>query len=137
ALAASLLLAAVQLLPAWEAKALMETSPHYGAGIKDPWFYISFLVPNYYDFGLRVPVETNFGMDYLYLGAIGILGTCLLVFHRRLRDVMPPLAVLAASLILLVNPFGAVWALIRHSPLLSDMFRAWYFLPGITVAVTL
>src|SRR5262249_15653431 len=56
ALAASLLVAYVQLLPAWEMSRWMLPESLYGGGIKDPNYYISYLVPNYYNFGLKVPI---------------------------------------------------------------------------------
>ena len=47
AVAASLVVAAVQLLPAAEASALKTFDPKYGPGIHDPLFYIHFLVPDW------------------------------------------------------------------------------------------
>jgi hypothetical protein len=134
ALGASLLITMVQLLPAWEATSFKIYEARYGSGIRDPEFYVSYLVPNYYDFGLNVDVNTNRGREYLYLGAPAFLGLILLVRRRRFRDLSPLLAVAAVSLVAVTNPFGLVWQIVRHSSLLSQVCRDWYFLAGLTLA---
>jgi hypothetical protein len=135
ALVASLLLAMVQVLPAWQARQWMTPDARYGQGIKDPLFYVSYLIPNYFDFGLHVPVGTNFGREYLYLGAPAFAGLLLLLLYRRDRAVLPGLGALLASAVFLVNPWGLVWSAIQWSPLWSAVFRDWYFLAGIAFAV--
>jgi hypothetical protein len=133
----SLGIAAVALLPGWQAKQFMELDARYGAGVTDPRFYLSLFLPDYYHFALHVPVLTNFGMDYLYLGLPALAGVTLALSYRRWREMAPAFFVLAASVVLLTNPFGAVWAVLQHSDLLAELVRSWYFLAGITVAATL
>jgi Bacterial membrane protein YfhO len=135
ALAASMLLAMVQLLPALEAQGYMFPDARYGGGIRDPLFYVSYLIPNFFDFGINTPVWTNPGKEYLYLGAPGLAGILLVFAYRRFRAALPALFALAASLIFLTNPFNLVWASIRNSTLLSEVFRDWYFLAGVAFAV--
>jgi hypothetical protein len=155
ALAASLALSAVQLLSAWEASSLAEHQAHYGSGIRDPKFYLSYFVPNYFDFGIRTPVQTNPGFEYLYLGAPAFLGLAWALrrqvgqavspagsrpeMPRQAKPLAPPAApvwfMLAVSLVAVTNPFGAVWAVVRHSDILRDLVRSWYFLAGITAAL--
>ena len=135
ALAASMLLSMVQVLPAWEASALAEHGTHYGSGIRAAKFYLSYLVPNYFDFGLHTPVQTNPGYEYLYLGAPAFLGLAFALRRVAWRASAPLWGMLAVSAIVVVNPFGAVWALIRHSDVLSDLVRSWYFLAGITAVL--
>jgi hypothetical protein len=137
ALLCSLCLAMVQILPAWDAARLMETTENYGSGIQDPSFFVSYFLPNYFNFGLSVPVMTNFGMEYLYLGAPGLIGLVLLIRFRQFRTALPALLVLLATVILLTNPFDLVWGLIRHSALLSSLVRSWYFLAGPAFTVAL
>ena len=139
ALAGSLLVAAVQLLPSWEASQLAVQEARYGSGsgIKDPQFFISYFVPNYFDFGLDVPVHTNPGREYLYLGAAAFAGLALLLHRTRVNDLGPPLAVLSASLLFLVNPFGLAGRAIEHSSFLAQVFSAWYFLAGLTASAAL
>ena len=139
ALALSLLLAAVQALPAWEASRMKTPEPKYGvfSGTKDPVFFISYFVPNYFDFGLEVPAQTNPGREYLYLGAAGLAGLTLLLLGRRCAGAGPAIAVLATSLLFLTNPFGALGWFIERSSFLTQIFSSYYFLAGLTAAVAL
>jgi hypothetical protein len=130
----SMLLCAIQILPTLETTVLREPENHYGLGIKDWDMILSYVLPNYFDFGLHVPVGTNPGKDYFYLGLPVLLGLPFLFFSRRFRDLMPPLAVLAVSLIVAVNPYNIVWNVIQYSSLLPDIIRAWYFLAAVTLA---
>jgi len=137
ALAASFLLAMVQVLPAWQAQRWMTPDAHYGQGIKDPLFYISYFIPNYFDFGLHVPIQTNFGKEYLYMGVPAFAGILLLLVYRRDRVILPALLALVASAVFLTNPWGIVWNSIQWSTLLAGVFRDWYFLAGIAFAVAM
>ena len=134
ALVFSLLICAVQVLPTWETMSLREPEDHYGGGIKDPDLILEYAIPNYFNFGLNVPAKTNPFNDYFYLGVPALVALPLLIRRRRIRDLTPSLAILAASLLLAVNPFDLVWIVIRHWRLLPDILRAWYFLAGVTVA---
>jgi hypothetical protein len=135
ALAMSLFVCMVQLLPTLEATALKQMRPRYGSGILDLDFYISYVIPNYFNFGLKTPVETNPGYEYLYLGAAAFFGLFWSVRSNNLRDALPALGVAAVTLVALTNPFGVVWAVIGHSQLLADLCRSWYFLAGPTIAI--
>jgi len=132
ALVFSLALCGVQLLPTWDATHFREPELRYGIGVKDPMFYLSYLVPNYFDFAIDVPPDRNFGKQYMYLGAPGILGVLLALWSRRWRAILPGLAVVAVSLIIAINPYAIVWDSIKFSSLLSDIVRSGYFLAGVT-----
>ena len=132
-LAFSMLLAAVQLLPALQSSALKVFEARYGSGFRDPKFYISYFVPNYFDFGLHVDPMTNFGREYLYLGAAALFGLYWTP-RARLRSVVPALGMLVASAIALTNAFNLVGSIVEHSTLLAQVCRDWYFLAGITLA---
>ena len=129
ALIFSLALCGTQILPTWDATHFREPELRYGLGIKDPMYYLSFFVPNYWDFGLNTPVMTNLGKEYLYLGAPGILG--LILSFRRLRATLPAVAMIAASLLFVINPYSIVWDTIRNSSLLADVMRSAYFMAGV------
>jgi len=135
AISASLALAAVQLLPSIEASSLMVKENRYEQSIREIAFYLSYLIPNLYDFGINVPATTNVGREYLYLGAPALFGIVALVRYRRWRPVIPLLAAGAVCLIFLTNPFHAVSALVDRIRLLSQVAGAWYFLAGITATV--
>ncbi len=137
ALVFSLALCGAQLLPAWEATRFKEPELRYGIGIKDPMYFLSFLIPNYFDFGLDVPVMTNYGKEYLWLGAPGILGIVLAFWARRWKTVLAGLAVVAVSLIFVINPYAIVWDSIKFSPLLSDVVRSAYFMAGVIPGLAL
>jgi hypothetical protein len=134
ALVFSLVLCAIQILPTWETTGLREPENHYGGGSKEWDMILSYVLPNYFNFGLNMPVLTNPTKDYFYLGVPALLGLPFLILRRRFRDLAPSLAVLAASLVMAVNPFDVVWQVIKHSSLLPDILRAWYFFAGVTVA---
>jgi hypothetical protein len=135
ALALSLLPCMVQLLPAFEASGLKEKTVHYGPGIRDPLFYLPYLIPNYFDYGLKTPIFTNYGYEYLYLGAAAFFGLFWAVRRASWRSAVPFLAIVASCFLLVANPFGVVWAVIQHSKLLADVIRGWYYLAGITAGI--
>ena len=134
-LGVSFLVTMVQFLPTWELSGLKMPESRYGSGITAPVFYLSYLLPNYFNFGRNVSIFTNFGKEYLYLGVPALFGIAYaLVRGRRRRDLVPFLAVGAICLVVLTNPFNLVWDLIKHSSLLVEICRDWYFLAGITFA---
>ena len=137
ALLFSLALSGVQVLPTWEATHFREPELRYGIGIKDPMFFLSYLVPNYFNFGMDVPVMTNIGKEYLYLGVPGIVGVALALWSRRWQVIAPGLAIVAASLIVVINPYALVWDSIKFSSLLADIVRSAYFLAGVTPGLAL
>lgn len=132
ALAISLALAAVQLLPSLESTALMEREARYGSGEFNLTWLRSMLLPSYFDFSMAAAEKRG---DYYYVGAGAVLGLLLLPFGGRWRRVAPALAVLAVSLILFTNPSNLVWRAVEPLPLLSHTLRAWYFMGGIVLGV--
>jgi len=134
ALVLSLMLCAIQILPTWETTGLREPELHYGLGVIGADTILSYVLPNYFNFGLKLPLDTNPFKDYFYLGVPALLGVPFLILRRRFRDLLPSLAMLAASLVMAGNPFGLVWSAIQHSGLLADILRSWYFLAGVTLA---
>ena len=134
ALVFSMLLCAVQLLPTWETTALRLPEIRFGDGLRNWDMILSYLLPNYFNFGMNMPVDTNYGKDYFYLGVPVLLGLPFLFLRRRFRDLVPSLAILAATLIVAGNPYDLVGKLIGFSTLLPDVMRAWYFLAGVTLA---
>lgn len=135
ALAASLGVSMIQFLPTLEATALKDLEVRYGAGIRTPAFFLSYLFPNFFDFGSNVDIHTNPGKEYLYLGAPAIFGVLYLIRRRKFRDIVPFLAMGVVCFIFVNNPFGLVWEVVRHSALLVQICRDWYFLAGLTAAM--
>jgi hypothetical protein len=135
ALGASLLLAMVQLLPALEANILKVHEVRYGSGYRDPRLFLSFLLPNAFDFGLHVDLNSYPGSQYLYLGAPALLGLAGLILVRKWRPLVPILTMLATSTVLMTNPFNLPWTIIRHSGILDQLCRDYYFLAGVALAI--
>jgi hypothetical protein len=132
AILASLAVSAIQLLPALEASSLMVKENRYGQGIREISFYLSYLIPNFYDFGIDVPAMTNYGREYLYLGAPALFGIAAFLSYRRWRPAIPLLASGAVCLIFLTNPFQIISSAIEKIQFLAQVCGAWYFLAGIT-----
>lgn len=135
AISASLVVSAIQLLPTIEASSLMVKENRYGQGIRELSFYLSYFIPNFYNFGIDVPAMTNPGREYLYLGAPALFGIIALFGYRRSRPIMPLLASGGVCLIFITNPFQAVSAVVDRVPLLSQVCGEWYFLAGVTATV--
>lgn len=123
AIAASLALAAVQLLPAAEASALKVFDPKYGPGIHDPLFYIHFAVPDWVGFRFGDPYL------YLYLGAPALFGAVWLVK----RPDRGALAVLVVCALFMTNPFDAISGLVSRSALLVQILFMLNFVEPATL----
>jgi Bacterial membrane protein YfhO len=133
----SLVLVMIQLLPAMRLSSLRVPEARYGLGYSDPAFYISYLIPNFYDFGPHVAVQANPGQEYLYLGVPGIVGLLLLLFFRRPTgswSAAPLMGMLAVCSVLAVNPFYVVSTVVLRSTLFGQLCRDYYFLAGFTAA---
>jgi hypothetical protein len=135
ALVASFAVTAIQLLPALEVSSLMVKENRYGEGLHDIAFYISYLIPNFYDFGINVDVMKNFGREYLYLGAPAVFGIAALFRYRRWRPLIPLAAAGCVCLIFQSNPFNSISTLVGKSVTLAQICRDWYFMAGVTAAV--
>jgi hypothetical protein len=136
ALGMCFLFAAVQVLPAWEANQAKTPEVKYSrnSGIGDPGFYISYFVPNYFDFGIKTNIHKNPGKEYLYLGAPAFVGLAMLAGRRRMAGIAPPIAVLSASLLFFINPFGLIGRAMAGN-FLSEVFSSYYFLTGVTAGI--
>lgn len=136
ALACSLMFSAVALLPALEAARLKIPELKYSitSGFKNPEYYLSYFIPNYFKFDLGVDPATTAFRDYLYLGGAGMTGLGLLFWRRRFRDVAPLLSVLLASLLFLINPMGLLGWVIQQTPL-SQTIVDWDFLAGVSAGL--
>jgi hypothetical protein len=125
AIAASLALASVELLPAAEASALKTFDPKYGPGIHDPLFYIHFAVPDW--IGMRFG-DPHLHL-YLYLGVPVLFGAAWLV---KLPD-RSALAVLGACALFLTNPYDVISGLVSRSALLVQIFPMLSFVEPATL----
>ncbi|BDC48517.1 hypothetical protein F183_A08330 [Bryobacterales bacterium F-183] len=131
-LGVSLLLSSVALLPAIEAMRFMQPEPKYGAGsgISDWTFYLTFFIPNLFDFDLAQRLDVHPRKDLFYLGAIALFGIACSI--RASKAALRPVAVaLALSAILFVNAWGYPGHFIEPVSILSRVLSSWYFLAAI------
>jgi hypothetical protein len=125
AVAASLGIAAVQLLPAAEASTLKTFDPKYGPGIHDPVFYIHLAVPDWV--GMRFG-DPNLHL-YLYLGVPALFGAAWLLK----RPDRSALAVLGACALFMTNPYDVISDLVSRSTLLVQVFPMLSFIEPATL----
>jgi hypothetical protein len=135
ALAFSLLLAAVQILPALEAATLKTPEDKYGGGIQGVEIYLSFFLPNYFNLSRSGPGTGEPTAQYFYLGAPPLFALGLSLYRRRVPLAAAVLA--AVSLFLMTNPLGLVAAALRPFPRLGEICRDWNFLAGLPLAAAL
>jgi hypothetical protein len=124
AIGVSLAVAAVEFLPALEASGLKTFDPKYGAGIRNPLFFVQFVVPDWV--GLR------FGdpLAYVYLGVPALFGIPWLLK----RPDRPVLTVLAACALFILNPYNLLGMMIAKSTLLVQVFHSFQFVPPAVLA---
>lgn len=132
ALAVSLLVSMVQVLPAAEATSMMVRAESFGGGLPRVQDYLTLFLPNYFDQGLRVPA----GIDepYLYLGAPALFALGWWLRRGCLRAAAPALILAGVCHLIMLNPLDAVAALLRRLPPLDQMVREWNFLACLPLA---
>jgi len=127
AIAVSLAVAAIELVPAGEAAALKTFDPKYGGGIRDPLFYLHLIVPDWFGNWSAHPNA------YLYLGVPALFGVAWLI-RRPDRSA---LAVLAACALFMTNPYNLIGTIIWKSKLLVQVFHSFQFVPPGVLAFAL
>jgi hypothetical protein len=131
AIAASLVLAAIQLLPALDAHSLMVLEPKYGIGSWN-WrtFFHSYLLPNWYNFNFGNTTDFDPGGLYLYLGLPTLFAILWAVRQGKFRPYFQPLFT-AAVIFFVANPPRWLVALVERIPALEDTMWMLPFLVGI------
>ena len=122
AIAVSLAVAAVQFLPAAEASVLKTFDPKFSPGIRDPLFYLHFVVPDWAGF-------QSDPHPYLYLGVPALFGIAWLVKRRDGAT----LAVLAGCALFLTNPYDLTRMMVAKSTLLEQVFSNFQFVAPATL----
>lgn len=129
AISFSLLLAMAQLAPVLEAAAMKAREKVYGPSIPGgAFFYLQFLLPNYYDQARSVGHLGPPWESYLYLGAAALLGCGWLLRRGLWRSMLPPGALFLAAMLFILNPAKIPEFVIESLPLVSEACRAWNFL---------
>jgi hypothetical protein len=125
----SLLLAMAQLAPVLEAASMKAKEKVYGAGLAGgAFFYLQFLLPNYYDQARSVGHLGPPQESYLYLGAAALLGCFRLLWRRQWKAILPACALLCAGMLFILNPGRVLEWIIGSLPLVSEACREWNFL---------
>jgi hypothetical protein len=133
AFAFSLLLCAVQVLPSWDATHFRAPEPHYAVGATEPLYYMAYIGPNFFDFGLNRDVLLNLGKQNFYLGSPGLFGLAYLWWRRDWRPIAPALAVTAVALFFAVSAWPIPF--ITNTPLLADLVRPYYYFAGVAIGL--
>ncbi|HEX3748858.1 MAG TPA: YfhO family protein [Bryobacteraceae bacterium] len=136
AIAGSLLLAAVQLLPAMEARSMMLLEPKYGSGAWGWHAALSYLLPDWFNFNPGHPTDFEPGCIYLYAGLPALFALIWAVRRLRWRPYVQPLAGLAAALIL-ANPPAFLIRVVEHIPALEHTMQPFNFYAGAAAMVSL
>jgi hypothetical protein len=131
AIAFSIPLTLVQLLPTMEAAGMQVKRITFGGGVPRPLAFRTLIAPNYFDFArTHPPVDEEF---YFYLGLPVLFGCAWLLWRRRWTAAAPALAMLAGSWLIMLNPFGLVARLFHILTPLDRMVREWNLLACLPV----
>ncbi|MBZ5728904.1 MAG: YfhO family protein [Acidobacteriia bacterium] len=136
ALAASMLLAMVQLLPVLEASHLMYHDDKYGGGVVDWKVLIALFVPNWFDFnlGTKAPYPE---VIPLYWGLATMFVIAWAVSRHNVRPYTQALVVLAPCFFLATNPHNWAYQVVKHFPFLERVLTSWNFYEGIAAMAAL
>jgi hypothetical protein len=129
ALAASVPLFMVQLLPAMEARSRMLLEPKYGPGAYGWRVLLCYLLPNWFDFNPGHSGAFESGGIYLYLGLPALFGFIWAVRRHDLRPYVQALLGLGAAL-LLANPFSGLVRAVERMPILDQTMQPFNFYAG-------
>jgi hypothetical protein len=132
----SLAIAAVQLLPALEARSFMVFGEKYGGGMNHWDELISFFVPNWFDYNYGTPPEQIRAL-YLYLGLPAAFALLWILLRRRFRPYAQPLIVAAVCLLFAANPDYRVYQVVRHFELFERMAQSYNFYEAIAAMAAL
>jgi len=134
AVAASLLLSMVQLLPALEARSSMFTEPRYVGQTNSP--IIPLFVANWLDFSRG---SSMYYLDcmYLYWGLAAIFAIVWVAVRRDLRPYWQPLVVMAVGLFLVLDPHALVYYTVMRIPGLEDAAQSYNFYEGVAAMAAL
>jgi hypothetical protein len=136
AVAASILLAMAQWLPALEATRYLAYAEKYGGGIKNWRELLEFVVPNWFDYNRHTtrPYPDAF---YLYVGFSAIFAVAWALRRRELRPYLQALVPAAVCLLLATNPFYLVYDVMTKIPTLERVLQSYNFYEGVAAMAAL
>jgi len=137
ALAASVLLFMVQLLPAIEARSLMLREAKYGLGAYGPLtLFKAYFVGNWFDFNPGHPTYYEPGCLCMYLGIPAVAAIAWAIGRHRLRPYLQPLLGAAVAL-LLANPPLFLLRLVERVPALDSSMQPSNFYAAVPAMAAL
>jgi len=138
AIAFSLLLAMAQLAPVLEAAGMKAKEKVYGGGLAGgAFFYLQFLLPNYYDQARSMGSPGPPQQSYLYLGAAALLGCGWLLWRGQWKPMLPAGALVFTAMLFILNPGRVIERTIGALPLVSEACREWNFLAVFGLAASM
>lgn len=135
ALAFSVLLSMVQVLPAASAAAMKIRQDGFGGGPPRGVDFLTLFLPNYFEQarGLTQGVDE----PYLYLGAPALFAIGWILWRRGLKAAVPALAMAGAAWLVMLDPLGMIAAVLRSMAPLDQMVREWNLLACLAPAAAL
>ncbi|MGA2038522.1 MAG: hypothetical protein ABSH42_04530 [Bryobacteraceae bacterium] len=137
ALAASVPLFLVQLLPSTAARSLMVLEPKYGPGAYGLGTLLrSYTVPNWFDFNPGHPTDFEPGCIYLYLGLPALFALEWAIWRHKGHAYQQPMLGMAAAL-LLANPPHFLIRAVEAVPVLDYTMQPFNFYAAVAAMAAL
>lgn len=137
AIAASMMLAMVQLLPAAEARSHMMFGHKYGGGPRSWGALLPYLVPNWLNFNRSSTAPLPDDTLYLYVGLAAIFAFAWALYRLRPRPYAQALAAAAVCMLLATNPLNLVYKAMVQFPLLESAAQSYNFHEGVAAMAAL
>jgi hypothetical protein len=134
AVAASMLLAMVQWLPTLEARSFMYGEERYEGELRS--VILPLFVADWQDLN-RDSSQHYLGVMYLYWGLPVTFALAWALYRKRLRPYAQAAAVLAACLILVIDPGGLIYHTILRIPALANTAQSYNFCEGMAAMAAL
>jgi hypothetical protein len=139
ALALSLVIGAVQLLPSMQATQMKQPEVAFGSGMPSGMgTYASMLLPNWFDQNRTASGPEMAAGDYLYLGVPFLFGVLWLLRRgARFRGALPALLLGGVILFIASDPTDLVVRIVERLPVVSDVLRRYNLVAGLVLAAAL
>jgi hypothetical protein len=137
AVAASTVLAAMQMIPALEARSQMLYGEKYAGGIRHWSALLPFVVPNWFDYNRGSTLPNPGDAIYVYLGLAGVFAIGWALYTRKLRPYGQALFTGIACLMLAANPGYLVYKMMVRVPVLVRMVQSYNFYEGVSAMASL
>lgn len=135
AIALSLAVAAIQLLPSFEATKMKTPEVSYGAYLAfGNLLYVNHVLPNYVDFNRSNDGPEGVPADYLYLGIPALFGLGWLIRRGWFDGAGPALAIAAIPMLFAIDFGDVLLRTIIHLPVVPDVLRRYNLIAAVPLA---